>query len=100
GVVFSPEAREDLFNIYDWIADAASPEVALAYVERIEAYIDGFDLASERGARRDDIRKGLRVICFERRLTIAFTTADESVTILRLFYGGQNWEAGNPAKRA
>jgi toxin ParE1/3/4 len=90
-VVFSPEARVDLIDVYDWIAEAASPEIALAYVERIEAYIDGFDLASERGSKRDDIRPGLRVIGFERRVTIAFTVAEDRVTIVRLFHGGRNW---------
>jgi toxin ParE1/3/4 len=34
----------------------------------------------------------LRVVGFEKRITIAFMVSDHSVTILRLFYGGQNWE--------
>jgi toxin ParE1/3/4 len=34
-VVFAPEAREDLAAVYDWIAEAASPELALRYVERL-----------------------------------------------------------------
>ncbi|WP_158284967.1 type II toxin-antitoxin system RelE/ParE family toxin [Hoeflea marina] len=47
---------------------------------------------SERGQARDDIRAGLRVIGFERCVTIAFMVSDQTVTVLRLFYGGQNWE--------
>lgn len=89
-VVFSPEAREDLLALYDWIAREASPETAIAYVERIERFIYGIEIAGERGARRDDIRPGLRTIGFERRLTIAFAVA-EQVTILRIFYGGREW---------
>ena len=34
-VVYSPEARKDLFEIYDYLAEAASPHRALAYMERI-----------------------------------------------------------------
>ena len=61
-------------------------------IERIEAYCLGFELASERGHRRDDISLGLRIVGFERRVTIAFAVDDDRVTVLRLFYGGQNWE--------
>lgn len=91
-VVFAPEARDDLFELYDWIAATAGSVVAMSYVERIEAYCLGFDEVSERGHRRDDICPGLRIVGFERRVTIAFAVDDDSVTILRLFYGGQNWE--------
>lgn len=91
-VVFSPEARNDLFEIYDWIAEKASPQNAISYIDRIEAYCLGFELASERGHRRDEISPGLRIVGFERRVTIAFAVDDDRVTILRLFYGGQNWE--------
>jgi toxin ParE1/3/4 len=91
-VVFAPEARDDLFALYDWIAAAASPDIALSYIERIETYCLGFSRASERGHRRDDIRPGLRIVGFERRVTIAFSVSEERVTILRVFYGGRNWE--------
>jgi len=36
--------------------------------------------------------RGLRVVGFERRVTIAFEVDDERVTILRIFYGGVDWE--------
>jgi toxin ParE1/3/4 len=91
-IIFAPEARADLLAVYEWISVKASPDVAMAYIERIETYCIGFDLASERGHTRDDIRTGLRVIGFEGRVTIAFMVSDLTVTILRLFYGGQNWE--------
>lgn len=91
-IVFAPEARADLLSLYEWISVKASPHVAMTYIDRIERYCSGFDLASQRGHARDDIRPGLRKIGFERRVTIAFTVTDQAVTILRLFYGGQNWE--------
>ena len=41
--------------------------------------------------RRDDLRPGLRVVGFERRIAVAFIVEPERVVILRLFYGGANW---------
>ena len=91
-VIFSPEARDDVVALYDWIAAAAHPQTVLGYIERIEAYCQGLRIGSERGTRRDDIRPGLRIVTFERRVTIAFTVDATHVVILRLFYAGRNWE--------
>jgi toxin ParE1/3/4 len=90
-VVVSPRASRDLRAIYDRIAEATSPEVAGQYVLRITDHLQSFELASERGSRRDDVRRGLRVVGFERRIAIAFTVTEREVTIQRVFYGGQNW---------
>lgn len=92
-VVFSPEARDDLLALYDWIAERGGARVAMSYIDRLEAYCLSFDFASERGSCRDDVREGLRIVGFERRITIAFTVGEHDVTILRLFSGGQSWEA-------
>ena len=91
-VLFAPEARDDLLGLYDWIADAASPDTALSYIERLEAHCLSLKYLAERGHRRDDIRPGLRIFGFERRVTIAFMVEDRRATILRVFYGGRNWE--------
>ena len=91
-VTLSPEAKDDLLALYDWIAAAAQPNTALGYIERIEAFCHGMRIASERGTKRDDIRPNLRIVTFERRVTIAFTVNETTVVILRLFYAGRNWE--------
>ena len=90
-VVYAPQALDDLTSLYDWIEDQTSPGTAFSYVERLQAYLESFDLAAERGMRRDDIRPGLRIVGFERRVTIAFAVDETRVLILRLFYGGVNW---------
>jgi toxin ParE1/3/4 len=90
-VAFAPEARSDLIRLGDWIAERAGVAVALNYIERLEDYCAGFETSGERGQRRDDIRAGLRVVGFERRVTIAFTVSTTEVTVLLLYYGGQNW---------
>jgi toxin ParE1/3/4 len=89
--VFAPEARHDLLELGDWIAERAGAGIALSYITRLEAYCLGFEVSAERGRRRDDIRPGLRITGYERRVTIAFTVTETEATILRLYYGGRNW---------
>lgn len=64
----------------------------MRYVERIGRFCGGLATASERGARRDDIRPGLRVVGFERSVAVAFTVDEDAVHIQRIFYGGVDWE--------
>lgn len=35
-IVFSPEARDDLFKLYRYIIEHGAPNAALAYVARLE----------------------------------------------------------------
>jgi toxin ParE1/3/4 len=91
-VLFSPEARDDLIELYDYIAESSGSGRALAYLERIESYCLGFATLPERGTRRDDLRPGLRTVGFERRLTIAFHIMSETVIIDRILYGGRDLE--------
>ncbi len=92
-VVLSPDAQADLIRLIDWISGQASPDVALAYAARLESYVMGFEVASERGTRHDHVRPGLRTTGFERRLTIAFEVTSNRVTILGFFPGGRDWTA-------
>lgn len=91
-VRITAEAKADLDAIYDQVSSAAGRAVAIAYVRRIRRFCFGFDLAAARGAPRDDLLPGLRIVGFERRITIAFTIDEDAVTFLRFFYGGQDWE--------
>ncbi len=50
----------------------------------------------DRGIRRDDLRSGVRILGFERRAVIAFQIGAETVTILRILYGGRDLEAAFP----
>ncbi len=91
-VVFAPEAGDDLAGLYDWIAEQASPSTAMAYLLRVETFCRRLSIGSERGHIRPDIRPGLRIIGFERRLTIAFVVREDDVTVLRIFAAGRNWD--------
>jgi toxin ParE1/3/4 len=92
-VVLAPEAADDLQGLYDWIAGRASPTVAMGYLDRVERFLAGLSIGAERGHLRSDVRPGLRIIGFERRLTVAFTVDDDLVTVLRVLRAGQDWGA-------
>ena len=89
-VLFAPEARDDLKELYLYIVERAGDERAMAYVERIEAYCLGFADFPERGTRRDDLFPGLRIVGFERRVTLALLVDGDTVTFLRVLYGGRD----------
>lgn len=91
-VSLSRDARIDLAEIYDLIADASGPSIAIGYIDRLKRWCLGFELAAMRGSARDDVLPGLRIVGFERRVTVAFLVRNEDVVILRLFYGGRDWE--------
>jgi toxin ParE1/3/4 len=76
------EALADLAALYDYIAHESSSEIAIGYVRRIRAACEQLATFPERGRRRDDILPGLRVIGFERRVTIAFRVLKTRVEIV------------------
>jgi toxin ParE1/3/4 len=92
-IVFTPEADAQLIGLYRYIAHEASPEAAERFTSAIVDYCEGFETFPERGLRRDDLRPGLRIVGFRRRVTIAFSVKVDLVTIIGVFYGGQNFEA-------
>jgi toxin ParE1/3/4 len=89
-VIFSPEAEADLVELYDYIANEAGPDRAIGYIERIEKSCLSLERVSERGTKRDDLRPGLRIMGFERRVTIAFHVEPATVIVDRILYGGRD----------
>jgi toxin ParE1/3/4 len=89
-VVFSPEAKADLLELYGYIAEASSEFRALGYIERVEHKCLNLSTFPTRGVPRDDIRQGLRVIGFERSANIAFAVVENAVIILRVLYRGRD----------
>jgi toxin ParE1/3/4 len=91
-IVFRPLAEADLTNLYDYVADDAGAAIAGGYLERIEAACRSLETFPHRGTKRDDIRPGLRTMGFERRATIVFRVLKSEVVIVRVFYGGRDFE--------
>jgi toxin ParE1/3/4 len=74
------------------MADHASPDVAFRYTNAIVAHCEGMNHVPLRGTRREDIRPGLRITHDKGRAIIAFAVDAERVSILGVFYGGQDYE--------
>jgi toxin ParE1/3/4 len=91
-VSFGRRAQRDLFGLYRYIAAEAGHQVAGQYVARIEAACLELEVFPARGRRRDEMRSGFRTMGFERRATILFRVLRTEVVIVRIFYGGQDFE--------
>jgi plasmid stabilization system protein ParE len=92
-VVFSPEALAQLEALYGYVAQAASPDIASRYTNAIVTYCEGFHTFPLRGTRRDDVRPGLRITNYKKRAVIAFAVEAEMVSIIGVYYGGQDYES-------
>ncbi len=95
-IEFSPEALGDLIDLYDYIALRDGADRAIGYIDRIEDCCRNLSVFPERGIRRDDLRRGLRILGFERRAVIAFVITADTVTILRILYGGRDLDTVFP----
>ncbi len=91
-VVFTPEAEEQLAELYGYIAAAASPQIAAGYTDAIVSYCESLCIFPLRGTLRDDVRPGLRVTNYKKRAVIAFHVDAQQVSIIGVFYGGQDYE--------
>jgi toxin ParE1/3/4 len=85
-----------LIDLYDYIAVRDGAERAIGYVDRIEECRRSLAVFPDRGIRRDDLRPGLRILGFERRAVIALHIEANTVTILRVLYGGRGVETAFP----
>lgn len=91
-VAFRPAAEADLLGLYRYIAEEAGRAIAGAYIDRLEKACMELETFPVRGTRRDDIRPGIRTMGFERRATIVFQVTETEAVIVRIFYGGQDYE--------
>ncbi|MGR9160247.1 type II toxin-antitoxin system RelE/ParE family toxin [Rhizobium leguminosarum] len=88
------EAELDLAGVYSFVRKtSASSAVARDYVARIKTFVSGFETYPERGSIRDHVRPGLRIVGFERRISVAFVVEPTEVVILRILYAGQRFES-------
>ena len=94
-VVFAPQAEDQLAELYSYVAARASPTTAARYTDAIVSLCEGLSEFPHRGTPRDDIRAALRITNYKGRTVIAFAVDDASlcVSILGVYYGGQDYEA-------
>ena len=94
-VSFGRRAQLQLDNLYSYIAAESGEMRAEGYIGGIVTRCLSLTTFPERGVKRDDIRPLLRVMGYERTATIAFSVdhTNRAVTILGVFYSGQNYES-------
>ncbi len=97
-VIFTPESEAQLTELYRYIAAASSPEVAARYTDSIVTYCESLQSLPHRGIQRDDIRPGLRITSYRKRVMVAFEVDADQVAILGVFYGGQDYEISFPGR--
>ncbi len=93
---YSPEAEQQLNELDDAIAQAASAEIAQRFVSALLDHVDGILLFPLAGRARDDVRPGMRTTTFRKTTLVAYaldTSNELVVNILGVFHGGQDWEA-------
>jgi plasmid stabilization system protein ParE len=91
-VVFTPEAEEQLAELYHYIEENATAAVALSYTSSVVEYCEGLATFPLRGTPRDDVRPGLRTTAYKWRTEIAYTVDDGRVSIIGVFHGGRDYE--------
>ena len=91
-VVFTPEAEEQLAELYRYIEENATAAVALGYTNSVVEYCEGLATFPLRGTPRDDVRPGLRTTAYKRRTEIAYVIDDKRVSIIGVFHGGRDYE--------
>ena len=89
-IAFHPKAEAELEQLYDDIADRASPAIAWNFVAGIRDHCVGLSTFPQRGTERVEIMPGLRIVGYRRAVSIAFAVEGERVLILGVFYAGRN----------
>lgn len=94
-IEFDPAALDDLAALRDHITETSSKSIADVFVDRFLDHLDGFGVAPKRGARRDDIRPGLRTVGWRRILTVAFIVNDSAgkIAVVGVLYRGRDVES-------
>jgi toxin ParE1/3/4 len=83
-VIWREQAVADLRAIFYSISDQADAEVALRFVQRIEAAGEKLTDFPKRGRKRDEIRAGLHSIPFRDAVTIFYQVGTSDVWIVRV----------------
>lgn len=90
-VVFRPEARADLRNIYLYLVEETRDRgVARRYTDRIYERCRSITNAPNGGAPRGDLASGLRMVTFERSIIVLYMPYPKSVQIVRILHGRRN----------
>ncbi len=94
-VAFSERSRQQLLELYDFIADASSTESAHRFTSALNKHCRSLADFPFRAVAHDHIHPGLRTLVFRGRVTIAYSVDADTVTILGIFYAGRDWQSSS-----
>ena len=92
-VRYAERAIEQLEEIGVYVAECSSEQIADRFIDGIVDACERLSMFPQRGVRRDDLRHGLRILGYKRRVSVAFEVEGDRVNILGVYYGGQNYDA-------
>ena len=93
-VVFTPEAEDQLDELFTYLAVRAQPETAAQFIDAVIQHCEDIVLFPMSGRSRDDIRPGLRITTYRKRTVIAYAEVFDELAILGIFHGGRDYETG------
>jgi toxin ParE1/3/4 len=92
-VIFRQGATKDLDGIFDYLLEqGASIRVARGFVGRIEAQCERIGNLPEGYSARPELGQGVRIAPFEHSAVIVYRMTEAAVEILRVYYGGRNYQ--------
>jgi len=93
-VVFRKTAQSDLRAIFAYVLEkCGSADTALNYVRRIQRRCEEIGIAPLAYVERPDIRPGIRMAVFERRIVILYVIQNETIRITNILSGSRDYEA-------
>lgn len=93
-VLYRQEAGADLDNILIYLVEqGAGGRIARGFVARIKARCQDIGDVPEGFPARSDLGPGIRIAQFERSAVILYRPTEEAVEIVRIFYGGRDYDA-------
>ena len=73
-----------------YLSEKASPTIAHNYLMRIKSFCLSLETFPQRGTELPGNPPGIRMVGFERRVTILFRIEENAIRILRVLFGGQD----------
>ena len=64
--------------------------IADNFVARLNVFCDRLDLAPLRGPVRDDLQTGIRIVTFEKSVSVAYLVSDDRIDVVRFLYRGRD----------
>ncbi len=92
-VLYRQGAVSDLDSIFDYLLEqGASIRAARGFVGRLEAQCERIGNLPEGYPARPEFGAGVRMAPFEHSAVIVYRLAEAAVEILRVYYGGRDYE--------